>query len=147
MVAAAAVGFLRWNWHPAKIFLGDVGSVPLGFLLGWLAIAAAGQDSVGGPIWTACLILPLYYFVDATVTLLRRLARGVNIFQAHREHFYQQAVIAGRRHDQVAGAIALCGGGLWAAAWGVTAWAPVAGLALAALLVGVLIVWMRRPPR
>ena len=60
VVVAAAAGFLSWNWHPARIFLGDVGSVPLGYLLGWLAIAAAGLDNVGGPIWTACLILPLY---------------------------------------------------------------------------------------
>ena len=147
VVLAAAIGFLRWNWHPARIFLGDVGSVPLGYLLGWLAIAAAGRDSVGGAIWAACLILPLYYFVDATVTLLRRLARGVNIFHAHREHFYQQSVIAGRRHDQVAGAVALCGLGLWGAAWAIAPWAPLAGLAVAGLLVGVLIAWMRRPPR
>ena len=147
VVVAAAAGFLRWNWHPARIFLGDVGSVPLGYLLGWLAIAAAGLDNVGGPIWTACLILPLYYFVDATVTLFRRLARGTNIFEAHREHFYQKAVMAGRRHDQVAGAVALCGAGLWGAAWGIAPWAPFAGLGAGALLVGALIVWMRRAPR
>ena len=147
VVVAAAAGFLRWNWHPARIFLGDVGSVPLGYLLGWLAIAAAGLENVGGPIWTACLILPLYYFVDATVTLFRRLARGANIFEAHREHFYQQAVMAGRRHDQVAGAVALCGAGLWGAAWGIAPWAPFAGLGAGALLVGALIVWMRRAPR
>jgi len=67
---AVALGFLAWNWHPAKIFLGDVGSVPLGFLLGWLLIglAARGQGA-------AALILALYYLADATLTLVRRTPR------------------------------------------------------------------------
>ncbi|MEC8028736.1 MAG: glycosyl transferase, partial [Pseudomonadota bacterium] len=65
----------------------------------------------------------------------------------HREHFYQQAVMAGCRHDQVAGAVALCGAGLWGAAWGIAPWAPLAGLGAGALLVGALIVWIRRAPR
>jgi UDP-N-acetylmuramyl pentapeptide phosphotransferase/UDP-N-acetylglucosamine-1-phosphate transferase len=97
-LACAALGFLRWNWHPAKIFLGDVGSVPLGFLLGWLLIglAAAGQ-------WAAALILPLYYLADATITLLRRALRGEPVWQAHREHFYQLAVGRGLSHAQVVG--------------------------------------------
>jgi len=100
--AAAAVGFLRWNWHPAKIFLGDVGSVPLGFLLGWLllSLAAAGQP-------VPALILPLYFLADATITLLRRAARGERVWQAHRQHFYQLAVQSGLRHDQVSGIIAV----------------------------------------
>lgn len=95
-LACAAIGFLKWNWHPAKIFLGDVGSVPLGFLLGWLLIglAAAGQ-------WAAALILPLYYLADATITLLRRGLRGKRVWQAHREHFYQRAVGRGLGHAQV----------------------------------------------
>ena len=69
--AAAALGFLAWNWHPAKLFLGDVGSIPLGFLLGWLLLGLAGTGS-----WAPALILPLYYLVDATLTLLYRLVRG-----------------------------------------------------------------------
>ncbi len=100
--AAAAVGFLRWNWHPAKIFLGDVGSVPLGFLLGWLLLSFA---AAGHPI--PALVLPLYFLADATITLLRRLARGEKVWQAHREHFYQLAVRSGLRHDQVSGIIAV----------------------------------------
>jgi len=97
-VACAALGFLRWNWQPARIFLGDVGSVPLGFLLGWLllALAAAGQ-------WAAALILPLYYLADATVTLLRRGLRGEPVWRAHRQHFYQLAVGRGLSHAEVAG--------------------------------------------
>lgn len=100
--AAAAVGFLRWNWHPAKIFLGDVGSVPLGFLLGWLllGLAAAGQP-------VPALILPMYFVADATITLVRRALRGEKVWQAHREHFYQLAIQSGLRHDQVSGIIAV----------------------------------------
>jgi UDP-N-acetylmuramyl pentapeptide phosphotransferase/UDP-N-acetylglucosamine-1-phosphate transferase len=101
--AAAAVGFLRWNWHPAKIFLGDVGSVPLGFLLGWLLLSFA---AAGHPI--PALILPLYFLADATITLLRRLLRGEKVWLAHREHFYQLAIRSGLRHDQVSGLVAMC---------------------------------------
>ena len=102
--AGAAVGFLRWNWHPAKIFLGDVGSIPLGFLLGWLLLGLAAS---GYP--APALILPAYFVGDATLTLLRRLARGERIWEAHRDHFYQLAVKSGLRHDQVAGIVAVAG--------------------------------------
>jgi UDP-N-acetylmuramyl pentapeptide phosphotransferase/UDP-N-acetylglucosamine-1-phosphate transferase len=100
--AAPAAGFLVWNWHPARLFLGDVGSVPLGFALGWLLLHAA----IAG-YWAAALILPLYYLADATITLGRRALRGAKIWQAHREHFYQRAVARGRGHDAVVGAIAV----------------------------------------
>ena len=95
-IAAAALGFLAWNWHPAKLFLGDVGSIPLGFLLGWLLLGLAGTGS-----WAPALILPLYYLVDATLTLLRRAARFERVWHAHREHFYQRAVQAGLGHGAV----------------------------------------------
>ena len=67
-IAAAAIGFLVWNWAPARIFLGDVGSVPLGYLLGCLLLATAARG-----YWKIALILPLYFLADATITLLRRL--------------------------------------------------------------------------
>jgi len=102
--AGAAVGFLRWNWHPAKIFLGDVGSVPLGFLLGWLLLGLAAS---GYP--APALILPAYFVGDATLTLLRRLVRGERVWEAHRDHFYQLAIKSGLRHDQVAGIVAVAG--------------------------------------
>ena len=94
--SGAALGFLVWNWHPARVFMGDVGSVPLGFLLGWLLLgtAAAGQ-------WPAALLIPLYFLADATLTLLRRLIAGKRIWQPHREHIYQRAVQAGRSHAAV----------------------------------------------
>lgn len=96
IVAAAGFGFWWWNRHPAKIFLGDVGSVPIGFLLGYLLLLAAMQGYI-----YAAVILPAYYLGDSTVTLLRRLYQGKKIWQAHSEHYYQRAVRGGWRHDQV----------------------------------------------
>lgn len=94
--AGAGLGFLVWNWHPARIFLGDSGSVPLGFLLGGMLV----QLALGGQLVSA-LILPLYYLADATLTLGLRAARGEKVWQAHREHFYQRALRGGRTHAQV----------------------------------------------
>lgn len=95
-LAAAAVGFLVWNWHPAKIFLGDVGSIPLGFVAGWLLLELAVR---GQPL--AAVILPLYYLADATLTLGRRLIRGERWWDAHRTHVYQRAVRRGLSHATV----------------------------------------------
>ena len=92
-VAAAAVvfgasclGFLSWNRPPAHIFMGDVGSGYLGYVLAVLALAAARSNPVA--LW-AWLILGGAFFVDATVTLLRRLLRGERVYEAHRSHAYQ----------------------------------------------------------
>jgi UDP-N-acetylmuramyl pentapeptide phosphotransferase/UDP-N-acetylglucosamine-1-phosphate transferase len=96
VTTASALGFLWWNWHPAKLFLGDVGSIPLGFLLGWLLL-----DILASPLWPVAIILPLYYLADATITLTRRTLRGERVWKAHREHFYQQATVRGLSHAQV----------------------------------------------
>lgn len=96
VLAGAAVGFLMWNWHPAKIFLGDSGSVPLGYLLGWLLLRVAGDG-----LWAPALILPAYYLADATITITKRALRGEKIWQAHRQHFYQRAVQGGSSHARV----------------------------------------------
>ena len=95
-VIGAAIGFLAWNWSPARIFLGDVGSVPLGYILGFLLLGLALRG-----YWKIALILPLYFLADATITLMRRLFRGEQVWQAHREHFYQQAVRRGLGHAAV----------------------------------------------
>ena len=95
-ILGAALGFLRWNWAPARIFLGDVGSVPLGYLTGFLLIGLATRG-----YWKIALILPLYFLADATITLLRRLLRGERVWQAHRQHYYQQAVRRGLGHAAV----------------------------------------------
>src|SRR5690349_10795834 len=95
-VTGAAIGFLVWNWSPARVFLGDVGSVPLGYVLGFLLLGWAVRG-----YWKIALILPLYFLADATITLARRLLRGERIWQAHREHFYQQAARRGLSHAAV----------------------------------------------
>jgi UDP-N-acetylmuramyl pentapeptide phosphotransferase/UDP-N-acetylglucosamine-1-phosphate transferase len=86
-LCGAMVGFAPFNRPVAQLFLGDVGSLPIGLLLGWLLILLAG----GGHL-VAALILPLYYLADATITLLCRLIRREPALQAHRNHFYQQAI-------------------------------------------------------
>jgi UDP-N-acetylmuramyl pentapeptide phosphotransferase/UDP-N-acetylglucosamine-1-phosphate transferase len=88
-LCGALIGFAPFNRPVAKLFLGDVGSLPIGLLLGWLLIALAEHHLA------AALLLPLYYLADATITLLRRFARGERITQAHRSHYYQQAVDGG----------------------------------------------------
>jgi len=90
VIAAAAAGYLYWNRHPAKVFMGDAGSVPLGFALGGLMLDLALRG-----YWAAGLILPLYFVADATFTLLARARRGDKPWQPHREHFYQRAVLGG----------------------------------------------------
>ena len=82
----ATAGFAPFNRPVAQVFLGDVGSLPIGLLLGWLLLQLAATDHLA-----AALILPLYYLADATVTLGRRLLRGEAIWLAHRTHFYQRA--------------------------------------------------------
>ncbi len=99
---AGALGFLRWNWHKAKVFMGDVGSIPMGFLLGWVLILLAGEGHA-----IAAFILALYYLADATLTLFKRLLRKEKIWQAHREHYYQKATQSGMAHDAVVVKIAL----------------------------------------
>lgn len=96
VVLGAGFGFLWWNWHPAKIFLGDVGSIPIGFLLGYMLLMCAQNG-----YWYAAAILPAYYIADATITLLLRAWRRERVWEAHSKHFYQQAVRGGRRHDTV----------------------------------------------
>lgn len=80
------IGFAPFNKPVARIFLGDVGALPLGLLGAYLLYRLAGTGAL-----TAALILPLYHVMDSTITLLRRLARGEKVWQAHRSHFYQQA--------------------------------------------------------
>jgi UDP-N-acetylmuramyl pentapeptide phosphotransferase/UDP-N-acetylglucosamine-1-phosphate transferase len=101
-VALAAIGFLVWNWAPARVFLGDVGSVPLGYLLGFLLLEMAARGR-----WKLALILPLYFLADATITLLRRFLRGERIWEAHRRHFYQRAVQRGLGHAAVTARVVL----------------------------------------
>jgi Fuc2NAc and GlcNAc transferase len=83
---AACLGFLVWNWPPARIFMGDVGSGYLGYVIAVLALATTRTNPVGVWLW---LILGGVFFADASVTLLRRWLQGERVHEAHRSHAYQ----------------------------------------------------------
>ena len=87
LMTGAMLGFAPANRHVARLFLGDVGSLPIGGLLGWLLIVLAGAGHLA-----AALILPLYYIADSGITLWRRWRRGERVWQAHRSHYYQRAL-------------------------------------------------------
>jgi len=141
-VAAAALGFLVWNWPPAKIFLGDVGSIPLGFLLGWLLIFLAANGH-----WVESLVLPLYYLADSTVTLVRRLFAGEQIWEAHADHFYQLATRRGLSHSSVVYVVLATNLGLIGLAVLASTGLPWLSLLFAILLVGMVLVILRNPFR
>jgi UDP-N-acetylmuramyl pentapeptide phosphotransferase/UDP-N-acetylglucosamine-1-phosphate transferase len=97
LVVAAAAGFLRWNWPPAKIFMGDAGSIPLGFLAGTFVVMGIARGA--WDLWVGLLVFGPF-IADAFVTLIRRALRGVRVWEAHREHYYQRLVLAGWSHRQ-----------------------------------------------
>ncbi|QWG25913.1 glycosyl transferase [Bradyrhizobium sediminis] len=85
-LAGALLGFAPFNRPVARLFLGDVGSLPIGLLTGWCLLELASRQH-----FAAALLLPLYYLADATITLFRRIANGERFWDAHRTHFYQRA--------------------------------------------------------
>ena len=99
IVAGAALGFLAWNFDPARIFLGDAGSIPLGFLAA--AIGVLGWQSGVWPFWFPLLVFSPFV-LDATVTLVRRALRGEKVWQAHKVHYYQRLVGLGWSHRRMA---------------------------------------------
>lgn len=133
-----ALGFLAWNWHPAKLFLGDVGSVPLGYLTGLLCLTLAGAG-----YWVPALLLPAYYLADAGLTLCGRILRREKITQAHRSHFYQRAVRGGAGHAKVATAVANCQAVLVVASLA-SLRHPWPALLAGLLAVACLLVWLQR---
>lgn len=104
VLAAAAGGFLVWNWHPARIFMGDVGSGAVGYALAVLAIASENVRAVPTICW---VLLTGVFVADATITFVRRLARRERVYAAHRSHAYQRATQAGRSHAWVTAAVLL----------------------------------------
>src|SRR4029079_1058591 len=94
-IAAPAAGCLIFNFYPAKIFMGDVGSIPLGFLAGSVGIAGWFQNF--WPLWFP-LVVFAPFIVDASITLVRRLLRGERTWEAHRKHYYQRLILAGWSH-------------------------------------------------
>lgn len=98
-IAGATLGFLLLNFHPAKLFLGDAGSIPLGFLAG--ALGYWGWRDAVWPLWFPAMVFAPF-IADASVTLLRRLLRGERFWEAHREHYYQRMVRSGISHGRTA---------------------------------------------
>jgi UDP-N-acetylmuramyl pentapeptide phosphotransferase/UDP-N-acetylglucosamine-1-phosphate transferase len=98
-IAAAALAFLRFNFPPARVFMGDAGSIPLGFMAAALGILGAMQN-----VWPWLFPLLVFspFIVDASVTLIRRGLRGEKVWQAHRSHYYQRVVLLGATHRQLA---------------------------------------------
>jgi len=140
--AAAAAGFWWWNAHPARIFLGDVGSAPLGFAMGWLLLSLAAAGA-----WTAALILPAYFLADATITLARRVTHGERFWVAHRKHFYQQGIRRGMSHAGVVRAVLVANAGLVALACTSLAGGAIPALLAAAALVAMLLAYLARGVR
>lgn len=97
LLGAVTLGFLIWNWQPAKIFMGDVGSTLLGFNIAILAIFFQNADKTSIIIW---LIITSVFWFDATLTLLRRIRNGEKLSQAHKKHAYQRIVQAGFSHQK-----------------------------------------------
>lgn len=99
-LCGAMLGFAPFNKPVARVFLGDVGSLPIGLLLGWclLELALRGQPA-------AALLLPAYYLADSTITLFRRIIRREPFWSAHRTHFYQRATDNGLTVPQVVGGV------------------------------------------
>jgi UDP-N-acetylmuramyl pentapeptide phosphotransferase/UDP-N-acetylglucosamine-1-phosphate transferase len=96
----AMIGFSPFNRPVAKVFLGDVGSLPIGLLLGWCLLQLASQHQL-----IAALLFPLYYLADATITLLRRMLKRQPFWAAHRTHFYQRATDNGFSVGDVVGQV------------------------------------------
>jgi UDP-N-acetylmuramyl pentapeptide phosphotransferase/UDP-N-acetylglucosamine-1-phosphate transferase len=101
VVAGSALGFIFFNWHPAKVFMGDVGSVTLGYFLGWLLLGLVLKG-----YYLVAILLPFYYLIDSGVTLFKRALAGEKIWEAHSSHFYQKAVRRGKAHSEVVISIA-----------------------------------------
>lgn len=100
LLSAAATGFLLQNWPPARIFLGDVGSIPIGFLVSVLMLRGATSGNVD--IGASCLVFAPF-ILDATTTLVRRALAGERVWSAHRSHYYQRLVLSGLTHVRVLG--------------------------------------------
>ena len=132
-LCGAMIGFAPFNRPVAKVFLGDVGSLPIGLLLGWSLLQLAWHQHL-----IAALLLPLYYITDATLTLFRRMARREPFWEAHRAHFYQRATDNGFTVRRVtANVFAL---NLALAALAVMSIGATTAVASALLLLGVLLV-------
>ncbi|MHA1518091.1 MAG: glycosyl transferase [Alphaproteobacteria bacterium] len=113
VLLGATLGFAVFNKHPAQVFLGDAGSLPIGLVLAYLLLYVAEVHVV------SCVLLALYTVADSIVTFSRRLLAGEQVFQAHRTHFYQRAVANGLKVPQVTARVFLLG--IWLASLAIAA--------------------------
>ena len=133
----AVLGFAPFNKPVARVFLGDVGSLPIGLVLGWLLLRLAAHGYLA-----AAVILPLYYLADATITLIRRIVRREPFWQAHRQHFYQRATDNGFAVPEIVRRVALVNVALAALA-AITVAAEETAVSLAALAMAMAaVVWL-----
>jgi UDP-N-acetylmuramyl pentapeptide phosphotransferase/UDP-N-acetylglucosamine-1-phosphate transferase len=132
-LCGAMVGFAPFNRPVAKVFLGDVGSLPIGLLLGFGLLQLAWHHQL-----VAALLLPLYYIADTTLTLCRRMARGESFWEAHRSHFYQRATDNGFTVSRVTANVFVLN--LALAALAVMSIGTTTTVACALLLLGALLV-------
>ncbi|UVF19686.1 glycosyl transferase [Microvirga terrae] len=143
-LCGALLGFAPFNRPVARLFLGDVGSLSIGLLVGWMLLQLAGTGALA-----AAILLPLYYLMDATITLLRRLARGEKVWEAHRSHFYQKATDNGVSVLAVDAHVFVLNLVLAALAAMTLVWpsgaVQVAALALGVVLVGLVLRRFSRP--
>ena len=135
----ALLGFAPFNRPVARLFLGDVGSLPIGLIVGWLLLKLAGSGA-----FAAAVLLPLYYLADATITLLRRLLRGERVWEAHRSHFYQQATDNGFTVLEVSGQVFALNLALAGLAAATLIWPSPTIQALALALGSALVVFLLR---
>jgi UDP-N-acetylmuramyl pentapeptide phosphotransferase/UDP-N-acetylglucosamine-1-phosphate transferase len=142
VIAASALAFLVFNWPPARMFMGDVGSTGIGFLLGWLLLITAAKGAAA-----AAFILPLVFLADASWTLASRAWRRAPLMEPHRDHAYQRAVDGGVTHAAVSIGVAAVGAGLTAAAVLAAGGSAIAGLVAASALTAGFLIWMRARSR
>lgn len=112
VVGGAVLGFLIWNWQPARVFMGDVGAIPLGFVCGWILINMAASG-----LLLPAILLPLFHCLDATMTLGMRLFMHRDLTRRHRSHCFQRAIRAGYTHQQTVLILVFVNVGLFAGAW------------------------------
>jgi UDP-N-acetylmuramyl pentapeptide phosphotransferase/UDP-N-acetylglucosamine-1-phosphate transferase len=133
----AMLGFAPFNRPVARLFLGDMGSLPIALLLAWLLFLVAGSGHLA-----AALLLPLYFVADATVTLSRRLAARERVWEAHRSHFYQRAGHNGFTNWEIIGRVFAVNLALLAlAAFSVVFASPIVGFAAVTLGLGI-VAWL-----
>ena len=105
IIGGWSLGFIYFNWQPAKIFLGDVGSISLGFLIGICLLTIA---SASAKLFAACVIASLYYIADGGMTILIRIVKRERIWEPHLQHFFQKSIKNGKSHQRTVKRIMKC---------------------------------------